>query len=79
MSDLSNKYEWNGINLEDLRQVMDPPADKAVASIFESKSMRHLATELKKMAENDDLASGDMPDELKDFLSEEQNRDFSDK
>ena len=69
--------EWNGIKMEDLRQIMDKPADDAVSSIFESHSMKQLVGILKKMAENDDFVSEDLPEPMRKFAHEDLNLNFS--
>jgi len=56
---------------------MDKPADDAVSSIFESKSMEHLRSLLKEMAKNDSLVSKDLPTEMNVFLQDELNFKFS--
>ncbi|WP_373516959.1 oxygenase MpaB family protein [Pricia sp.] len=71
------KFTWNGIDLEGLRQVMDQPSDDAVASIFESGSMRHLGALLKGMAENDDFVSKELPPAMHDFVQQELEISFS--
>ncbi|WP_234567541.1 oxygenase MpaB family protein [Rhodohalobacter sp. 614A] len=72
------QFLWNGIDLEALRLVMDQPCDDAVASVFESKSMRHLATILKEMAANDDFVSDELPPAMHDFVTQELQIVFSD-
>lgn len=68
---------WNGIDLNELRHVMDQPADKAVSSVFESKSMDHLRTLLVEMAKNDSSVSLDLPEPMRDFVKTELNFRFS--
>lgn len=70
--------EWHGIQLEDLRQIMDPPADDAVSSIFESHSMHHLVGILKKMAENDDFVSEELPEPMRKFANDDLHLEFTD-
>ena len=36
MENSTPEFLWKGIDLEALRQIMDKPADDAVASVFES-------------------------------------------
>ena len=61
------KFTWNGIDLENPRQVKDEPADNAVASIFDSGSMQHLVSLLKNMAKNDKkLVSKELPVDMPD-------------
>ncbi|MGB5941783.1 MAG: oxygenase MpaB family protein [Leeuwenhoekiella sp.] len=72
------KFIWNGIDLEDLRQVMDPPADKAVQSIFDpNESLRHLGALLKDMAQNDDFVSRELPEPMHDLVQEELKTKFT--
>jgi len=73
-----NKYEWNGINLEDQRLIMDPPADDAIEAIFESKNMRDLAGILKDLAQNDDFVSEKLPKSMHDFVQKELSFNFTD-
>jgi hypothetical protein len=61
MSSNKQLFIWNGIDLETLRQVMDKPADDAVASVFKSNDMKHLTTILKEMAKNDNFVSSELP------------------
>ena len=72
------KFTWNGIDLENLRQVKDEPADNAVASIFDSGSMQHLVSLLKNMAKNDKkLVSKELPADMHDFVQKELGYPFS--
>jgi hypothetical protein len=71
------QFIWNGIDLEALRQVMDQPADDAVAEIFQSKSMDHLRTILKGMAQNDSFVSHELPAGLHDFVQNELKFQFT--
>ena len=73
-----SKYEWNGINLEDQRLIMDPPADDAVESIFEKENMGYLAGLLKNMAQNDDFVSDKLPKSMHDFVQKELSFSFTD-
>ena len=77
MKDLKQQYVWNDINLEDLRQIMDKPADNAVQSVYESKSMNHLRELLTKMAKNDDFISSDLPEPMHQLIQSEVNSQFS--
>lgn len=86
MTNKANKYEWKGknldkpINLEDLRQLMDKPADDAVASVFDSgKEMKHFVGDLKKMASNKTFIHDDVPEPMRDFVQEGLNYKFTDK
>ncbi|HSM46746.1 MAG TPA: oxygenase MpaB family protein [Draconibacterium sp.] len=77
MSSNKQLFIWNGIDLETLRQVMDKPADDAVASVFESHDMGHLTSILKEMAKNDNFVSEELPDAMHDFIQKELNRQFT--
>ncbi|MBT3383187.1 MAG: DUF2236 domain-containing protein [Prolixibacteraceae bacterium] len=72
------QYEWNGLDLEKLRLVMDKPSDDAVESIFQSQSMAQLRTILKDMAINDSFVSEKLPKPMHDFVQGELNYTFSD-
>ncbi len=78
MEEIKTQFIWNGIDLEALRQVMDKPADDAVASIFESHDMNHLRNILKNMAENDSFVSKSLPKPMHDFVQKELSVTFSD-
>ncbi len=79
MTNRANKFEWNGINLEDLRQVMDKPADDAVRAVFDSgKKMQHFVADLKKMASNKGYVDSDIPKPMHDFVQHELNFKFTD-
>jgi hypothetical protein len=71
------QFIWNGINLESLREIMDPPADLAIDSIFESKSISQLAKILQQMAENDSKISPRLPKPMRDFIDNEINIEFT--
>ncbi len=73
------KFIWNGIDLEELRQVMDKPADDAVTSIFESNSMDELRDILSKLAENDDFVSEQLPPAMHNFVQSELQFEFTPK
>lgn len=77
MNNNSQQFIWNRIDLEKLRQVMDKPADDAVAEIFKSKSMDHLRAILKEMASNDSFVTNELPAELHDFVQSELNFKFT--
>ena len=70
-------FIWNGIDLESLRQVMDQPADDAVSEIFQSKSMDHLRSILKGMAQNDSFVSQELPAGLHNFVQNELKLQFT--
>lgn len=73
----TQQFVWNGIDLEALRQVMDKPADDAVADLYESKSMDRLRTFLMNMAENESVVSAELPKSMRDFLQSELSIQFS--
>lgn len=77
MENSTPEFLWKGIDLEALRQVMDKPADDAVASVFESHDMKHLSSILKGMAENDNFVSSELPKPMHDFVQQELNRTFT--
>lgn len=77
MNNNNQKFIWNGIDLELLRQVMDKPADDAVAEIFKSKSMDHLRAILKEMARNDSFVTNQFPESLHDFVKNELDFKFT--
>ena len=68
MNNSAPQFSWNGIDLESLRHVMDSPADDAVSEIFKSKSMDHLRSILKDMAQNDSSLLRELPADLHDFV-----------
>lgn len=78
MEQTTSEFTWKGINLEDLRLVMDQPSDDAVASVIESESIQHLTSILKSMAENDDVVSHELPAPMYDFVQNELQISFSD-
>jgi hypothetical protein len=77
MKKSTSEFEWQGIDLEELRQVMDKPADDAVASVFESHDMKHLTGILKEMAKNDNFVSSKLPAPMHDFVQRELYRQFT--
>ena len=77
MGNDAKKFIWNGIDLEQLRQTMDDPADKAVSSLFNSESMGNLRELLTVMAKNDDFVSLKLPDEMHSFVQTELKFNFS--
>ena len=78
MSEAQAPISWNGIVLDDLRHVMDEPADKAVQSLYDSNSMHHLRDLLVNMAENDSMVSEELPKAMHDFVQDELNYQFTD-
>ncbi len=78
MGKKTEQFIWNGIDLEQLRQVMDKPSDDAVASVFASQSMDYLRNLLRDMAKNDDFVSLQLPPEMHNFVQNELNFKFSD-
>lgn len=77
MKNKNQQFMWNGIDLDALREVMDPAADKAVDSIFESKSTTRLVKILQGMAENDSKISPELPKPMYDFIEDELNIEFT--
>ncbi len=77
MTTIKKQFLWNGIDLEQLRQLMDSPADEAVAAVYESKSMEHLRDLLTKMAKNDNFVSRELPVAMHDFVQNELNMQFT--
>lgn len=77
MKNKNQQFIWNGIDLNALREVMDPVADKAVDSIFESKSTTRLVKILQGMAENDSKISPELPKPMYDFIEDELNIEFT--
>ena len=63
--------------MDDLRHVMDKPADDAVEAIYKSHSMHHLVGILKKMAENDDHISKELPEVMQNFVQDELSMEFT--
>jgi hypothetical protein len=79
MENKENGFEWKGIKMEDLRQIMDDPADNAVKSIFEKQDMGYLTGLLKNMAENDDVVSVELPEAMQKFADNIHKFKFSEK
>lgn len=77
MKNKNQQFVWNGIDLNALREVMDPAADKAIDSIFESKSTDRLVKILQGMAENDSEISPELPKPMYDFIEDELNIEFT--
>jgi len=77
MKNKNQQFVWNGIDLDALREVMDPAADQAVDSIFESKSTARLAKILEGMAENDTKIPPELPEPMRKFIESEINIEFS--
>lgn len=63
--------KWHDLNLDDLRQVMDPDADAAVSSLYKSRAFNSLRDMLKDMARNDTFVPDSMPGGIRDFLTTE--------
>lgn len=78
MGEIRGQFTWNGIDLDALRHVMDEPADQAVLSLYESKSMHHLRALLTDMAENDSAVPEELPTIMHDFVKDELEFQFSD-
>ncbi len=70
--------QWNGKNLEDFRMIMDPPADTAVRSLYESIQFQKDRNELRAMAQNDNFVPGDLPSDLRIFVEKELAKKFTD-
>ena len=77
MKEKKPQFEWKGIDLNDLRQVMDKPADDAIDAIFESKSIDRLVKILQQMAENDSVISKELPKPVRDFMKRELSIRFT--
>ena len=74
----NKKFTWNGIDLNELRKVMDKPSDDAVSSVFESgKKMEHFVDDLKKMASNHDYVPTEIPGPMHDFVQKELAFEFT--
>lgn len=79
MNNENQLFIWNGINLEELRQVMDKPSDDAVLSVFESGTkMQDFVADLKKMASNHDYIPDEIPRPMHDFVEKELAFEFTD-
>lgn len=79
MTNKAHKFEWKGINLEDLRQEMDEKADDAVTAVFDSgKKMEHFVGDLKKLASNKAYIHDDVPKPMHDFVQKELAIEFTD-
>lgn len=78
MSNTASQLVWNGLNLEDLRQIMDPPADDAVLSVYNSGQLTELRNLLTALATNDSALPDVMPKTMKDFINGELQRPFTD-
>ncbi|RKD90224.1 oxygenase MpaB family protein [Mangrovibacterium diazotrophicum] len=73
-----SRYEWKGIDLEQLRHEMDDPADAAVLAVYkDSSDFTVLGDILKKMATNDGFSSSKLPDEMQHFLAKEIDYPFT--
>lgn len=70
---------WSGIELEALRQEMDAPADKAVLSVVESRSLDHLRALLTEMAKNDSKLSDQLPEPMYNLVKTELAYQFTEK
>ena len=77
MAETAAKLSWKGIELDSLRQIMDPPADEAIQSLYDSNNMHHLRDLLINMAENDDMVSHELPKPLHDFVQDELEYEFN--
>jgi hypothetical protein len=78
MEEQLSQHIWKGIDLEKMRMVTDAPSDDAAKSVYESKSMRELGSELKKMAKNDSAVSHNFPEPMRVFLESERKVTITD-
>ena len=78
MGEAQEKYHWNGIDLNALREVMDDSADQAVLSLYESDSMSSLRTLLADMAANDSVVPEELPEPMNSFMQKELAFEFTD-
>src|SRR5262249_31637737 len=76
--------KWNQTNLEALRQIMDPAADAAIASVYRSNDSDKLRTALSQLASNDSFATAEYfssdstPQAMHDLIAAEVSREFTD-
>ncbi|MEP7322903.1 MAG: oxygenase MpaB family protein, partial [Saprospiraceae bacterium] len=68
---------WNGLDLNNFRQIMDPPSDEAVKSLYESIQFKTDRNELKAMAQNDSFVPADLPEDLRCFVENELFKKFT--
>lgn len=78
MSNEPNPHLWNTLNLEDFRQIMDPPADEAVKSLYQSVRFKTDRNELRAMAQNDSFVPADLPEDLRCFVENELMTRYTD-
>lgn len=62
---------WNNETLDKYRLIMDPPADKAIISLYESVTFMQDRNFLREMATNDTFVPGSLPQPIQDFLKTE--------
>ncbi|MFY0644623.1 MAG: DUF2236 domain-containing protein [Bacteroidia bacterium] len=72
------QFSWKGINLNELREQMDDPADSAVLSLYNSSSMSNLRSLLEGMAKNDSAVPAVLPEVMRSFVTSELAFEFSD-
>lgn len=65
------------IDLNSFRHIMDPDADLAVKSLYESVRFQTDRNELKEMAMNDSFAPKNLPPDLRKFVEKELSKPFS--
>ena len=79
MENENEKFIWNGIDLEELRKVMDKPSDDAVLSVFEGgANMESFVAAIKNMATNQDYIPSEIPKQMRDFVQKELALKFTD-
>jgi hypothetical protein len=69
--------QWKNLDLNDYRQLMDPPADKAVSALITAQDFGNLRDLLRNMAANDSLVPGELPEPLREFLENELSQGFT--
>ena len=72
-----NAVKWNGFDLNHFRMIMDPPADEAVRSLYDSIRFQKDRNELKEMAQNDSFIPEDLPEDLRCFVENELLKKFT--
>lgn len=69
--------KWNGIDLNHFRTIMDPEADEAVKSLYNSVRFKTDRNELKEMAMNDSFVPENLPEDLRCFVENELLKKFT--
>jgi hypothetical protein len=77
MESSKKTFSWKGKTLDEYRKIMDPAADKAIASVYHAEASHQLRDLLKNMAQNDSFAPADMPPDIRDFINSELKMKFS--